>query len=75
MAGLARLRCTRIVIAHRLSTVADSDLILVMEQGAVVEAGTHSELIERNGLYKDLVSAQTAHGTRSSGVDRTPGPP
>lgn len=75
MAGLARLRCTRIVIAHRLSTVADSDLILVMEQGAVVEAGTHSELIGRNGLYTDLVSAQTAPGTRSEGVDRFPGPP
>jgi ABC-type bacteriocin/lantibiotic exporter with double-glycine peptidase domain len=55
---LARLRCTRIVIAHRLSTVRDADMILVMEQGRVVEAGRHQELMGRGGRYGELVAIQ-----------------
>ncbi|HSY47943.1 MAG TPA: ABC transporter transmembrane domain-containing protein [Thermoanaerobaculia bacterium] len=55
---LAALRCTRIVIAHRLSTVRDADLILVMDQGRVVERGRHDELMERGGRYGELVAAQ-----------------
>lgn len=57
-ANLATLRSTRIIIAHRLSTVRDADLILVMDQGRVVERGTHEELLARGGRYRDLVSAQ-----------------
>lgn len=45
MKNLADLRCTRIVIAHRLSTIVSADLILVMDQGQVVERGTHAELM------------------------------
>lgn len=49
---------TLIVIAHRLSTVVDSDLIVVMEHGRVVGQGTHSELIESTPLYRDLAKHQ-----------------
>ncbi len=55
---LAALRCTRIVIAHRLSTVRAADLILVLEHGAVVERGTHDELMRRRGRYEELVAVQ-----------------
>ena len=49
---------TLIVIAHRLSTVVDSDLIIVMDNGAVVGQGTHSDLIESTPLYRDLARHQ-----------------
>ena len=55
---LAKLRCTRIVIAHRLSTVRAADLILVMDEGLVVERGSHDELMRRRGRYERLVSVQ-----------------
>ena len=55
---LAGLRCTRIVIAHRLSTVRAADLILVMDEGAVVERGSHDELMRRQGRYEELVAVQ-----------------
>ena len=45
---------TVIIVAHRLSTVRDADRILVMDKGKVAEAGTHSELIELNGVYAEL---------------------
>ncbi len=51
---------TSIVIAHRLSTVREADCILVLEQGAVVEMGTHADLMERQGLYWHLCSQQMA---------------
>lgn len=51
---------TSIVIAHRLSTVREADCIIVLEQGAVAEMGTHAELMERQGLYWHLCSQQMA---------------
>ncbi|RKH42296.1 peptidase domain-containing ABC transporter [Corallococcus sp. AB050B] len=56
--AIAELRCTRVVIAHRLSTVREADLILVMNGGQLVERGSHAELMERRGEYFELVSAQ-----------------
>ena len=47
-----------VVIAHRLSTVVDSDLIIVLDRGRVVEQGTHAELVESVPLYRDLARHQ-----------------
>nr|WP_239177976.1 ABC transporter ATP-binding protein [Actinoplanes octamycinicus] len=60
--AMATLRTgrTSFVIAHRLSTIRDADLILVMENGSIVEQGTHDQLIEAGGAYARLYSAQFA---------------
>lgn len=49
---------TTIVIAHRLSTIMHADLICVMQEGQIVEQGTHAELLERGGLYAQLYQIQ-----------------
>ena len=49
---------TCFVIAHRLSTIENADLILVVNDGEVVEQGTHRELMERGGVYRKLYNAQ-----------------
>jgi ABC-type multidrug transport system fused ATPase/permease subunit len=46
------------VVAHRLSTIRDADLILVMDEGRVVERGTHDELAGRSGVYAELIERQ-----------------
>jgi ATP-binding cassette, subfamily B, multidrug efflux pump len=60
--AMAALRSSRtsFVIAHRLSTIRDADLILVMEQGRIVEQGNHEQLLEQQGAYHRLYSAQFA---------------
>lgn len=60
MQNLALLTSTRIVIAHRLSTLKQADRIYVMQAGKVVESGTFDELIEVQGVFKDLVKRQIA---------------
>jgi ABC-type multidrug transport system fused ATPase/permease subunit len=52
---------TRLVIAHRLSTVRDADLILVLERGRLIEAGTHDALFRSGGLYQRLAGFQAGH--------------
>jgi len=56
--NLSRIKCTRIVIAHRLSTVYNSDIIFVMRKGEIVERGSHIELLEQNGIYSKFISEQ-----------------
>ena len=51
---------TSFIIAHRLSTIQDADLILVMNDGRIIERGTHSELLEKNGFYAKLYNSQFA---------------
>ena len=62
-ASLDKLRegRTSFVVAHRLSTIVDADMIVVMDQGAVVEAGTHFELLENDGPYARLYKIQFSH--------------
>ena len=49
---------TSFVIAHRLSTIRNADLILVVQQGNIVEQGTHAELLAKDGAYADLYNSQ-----------------
>jgi ATP-binding cassette subfamily B protein len=52
------LGCTRIVLAHRLSTIRHADIILAMKDGTIVERGTHAELLALGGSYCELIAAQ-----------------
>lgn len=56
--ALDGLKCTRIVIAHRLSTIRHCDRIIVLDKGKIVEQGSYDELLERGGMFAELVSRQ-----------------
>ena len=56
--SLAQLKCTRVVIAHRLSTVKECDRILVLDDGRIAESGSFDELIEKGGIFAELVERQ-----------------
>jgi ATP-binding cassette, subfamily B, bacterial len=59
---------TSLVIAHRLSTIRDADQILVIDQGRVIERGTHPELLAADGLYAELYHTQFAGQVLASGA-------
>ncbi len=50
---------TSLIIAHRLSTIQNADIIVVLENGEIVEKGQHQELMLKNGLYRRLIDMQT----------------
>ena len=64
--NLSNLRCTQLVIAHRLSTIRDADVIIVVDDGQIVEAGNHQVLVQQQGKYHRLIEAQSegGHGDR-----------
>jgi ATP-binding cassette subfamily B protein len=68
--AMQRLRAgrTSFVIAHRLSTVRNADLILVMDHGRIVEQGTHAQLLAANGCYTRLYAAQFDAGSERAGA-------
>jgi ATP-binding cassette, subfamily B, bacterial len=67
--NLRRLSCTQILIAHRLSTIRNADCILVLNEGRLVEQGTHEELLKSNGFYTQLMHNQiVGTGFASTGV-------
>jgi ATP-binding cassette subfamily C protein len=58
--SLDKLKATRIVVAHRLSTIRRCDRIIVMDDGAIAEMGSFDELVAKGGLFADLVKRQVA---------------
>ena len=52
---------TTFVVAHRLSTIREADVILVMRDGHIVEMGNHEELLKKGGFYAKLYNSQFAH--------------
>ncbi|MBO9579004.1 MAG: ABC transporter ATP-binding protein, partial [Microbacteriaceae bacterium] len=58
--AIERMHATRIVIAHRLSTVRAADRIIVLDAGSVVQQGTYDELVETDGLFRRLALRQIA---------------
>ena len=59
-ASLRRLKATRVLVAHRLSTIRNADRIYVIDKGRVVQRGTYRELVSQPGLFARLAKRQTA---------------
>ena len=60
---------TSIVIAHRLSTIVDADQIVVLDQGRVVERGTHGQLVRKRGLYAEMWNRQQSEREQAEAAE------
>jgi len=58
LSTLRQLRCTRLLIAHRLSTVKEADLILVLQNGELVQQGDYASLADSDGAFRALMQQQ-----------------
>jgi ATP-binding cassette, subfamily B, multidrug efflux pump len=56
----ARVGATRLIVSHRLSALEHADLVLVLDEGRLVDRGSHAELLSRPGPYRDAYDAQAA---------------
>ena len=66
--NISDISCTRVVIAHRLSTIRDADTIYVIDDGEIVERGTHEELLDRRRHYAGLVRGQLEREDTHQGI-------
>ena len=66
---------TSFVIAHRLSTIRNADLLLVINDGEIVECGKHEELLAKKGFYHNLYTSQFRRNPSQSGSEGKPIPP
>ncbi|HEY7028114.1 MAG TPA: multidrug ABC transporter permease/ATP-binding protein, partial [Gemmatimonadales bacterium] len=62
---------TSIIVSHRLTAVRDADWILVLDEGVIVEQGTHAELMRRGGRYRDLLHRQQLEEEVEAGIPST----
>ena len=60
---------TKIIIAQRISSVQDADMILVLDGGRVNDIGTHDELLQRNEIYREVFASQQKGGTEDGGTN------
>ena len=65
--------CTTLVVAQRISTIKDADLILVIEEGRIVDRGTHEELLAREGFYARIYDIQLRDQERMAALAREAG--
>ena len=60
---------TKIIIAQRVSSVCDADKIIILDNGRIADAGTHDELYERGGIYREIYDQQNSNNSREADTD------